>query len=256
MSLATRRCILVVAIGLIISLSVWGWNEPQANGPDDSNVAPVAVKNDARTEANNSGPVISNPAVQPVPQSIEMPQKNVTNVADREPFLGLQNDQNFIKDDPLPIERPQQVKLTNVIRYETRDGWARYELQGISPAAAENLRRILTENKPSYWQVSFAYLSVGRVYQGKRGFLTISLGAGAPRSSFQKGVYKTSSPIQSGVSLNGTIGGWPFKVRNKTYASYISNGFHYCGADCFKSDSVGEGSPQLGVNLTLTIRTN
>ena len=247
---------MVVAIGLIISLSAWGWNEPQANRPVDSNVASVALKNDTRTDANNSLPVISNPAVQPVAQSIETPQKNVPNVADHERFLGSQNDQNPKKRDPIQFERPLHVRLNNVIRYETRDGWARYELQGISPAAAENLRRLLTESKPSYWQVSIAYLSVGRVFQGKRGFLTISLGTGAPRLSFQKGVYRTSSPIQAGASLNGTIGGWPFKVRNKTFASYISNGFLYCGADCFRADSLGEGSPQVGINLTLTVRTN
>lgn len=256
MSIATGRYILVVAIGLIISLSAWGWNEPQANRPVDSNVAPFALKNGTTTGANNSPPVISDPADQPVAQSIETPQKNVPNVADHERFLGLENNQNRIKDDPVQFERPLHVRLDSVTRYETRDGWARYELQGLSPAAAENLRRLLTESKPSYWQVSIAYLSVGRVYQGNRGFLTISLGTGAPRLSFQKGVYRTSGPIQPGVSLNGTIGGWPLKVRNKTFATYISIGLHYCGTDCFRADSFGEGSPQLAVSLTLTIQTN
>ena len=57
MSLATRRCLLALAIGLIILILVSGWSEPDANGRVDSNVASATVKNDAVTVVNKSVPV-------------------------------------------------------------------------------------------------------------------------------------------------------------------------------------------------------
>ena len=253
MSLATRRILLAIVIGVVICLTTIAWSEPYVNLPPASNVASATVSNDSVDHKSEPSP--SEFPVQVITQSTKTPEyPNAGKAANSRLAPALQDYLKVLADEQ-SIERVDHTRFDNVLSHKTRKGWS-YELQGISPAAAEHIRQILNETKPKYWQISIGSVTVGRVYQGQRGYLAISLGVGTPRLSFQKGVYKKFSTVQNGVALNATIGGWPFKVNNKTLVSYTTDGFSYCGGNCWKINSVGDGSPQLSVSLTLTIQTN
>lgn len=107
----------------------------------------------------------------------------------------------------------------------------------------------------TYWQAGCGSWTVGRIHQGSRAFFTAGAGWSFPRCSFQKGVLKSKALVHSGISINGTAGGLFLPVVNKSFASYTSKGFNYFVKDGLRTESIGKGSPQLGLGLSLTIRT-
>lgn len=112
--------------------------------------------------------------------------------------------------------------------------------------------------KATYWQVGCGKLSFGRIYQGRNDFLTLSIGVGLPRCSYQHGTYTTWETIQPGLSLGGSFGGsisGGGRVINVPFASYTTAGFHHVLSDGLKVESIGKGSPQAAVALTLTLPT-
>jgi hypothetical protein len=253
MSLTTRTVLLAIAIGLVIYFTAIAWTEPDVNAHADSIVASAKVSSESVDHKSQPSP--SEVPVQVITQSTKTPEyPNAGKAANVRLAPALQDYLKVLADEQ-SIERVDHIRFDNVFAHKTRKGWS-YELQGISPAAAEHIRQILNESKPRYWQISIGSVTVGRIYQSQRGYLAISLGVGTPRLSFQKGVYEKFRTVQNGVALNATIGGWPFKVNNKTLVSYTTDGFSYCGGNCWKINSVGDGSPQLSVSLTLTIQTN
>jgi hypothetical protein len=110
--------------------------------------------------------------------------------------------------------------------------------------------------KATYWQVGCGKFLLGRIHQGQNSFLTMTAGPGFAPCSYQQGKYMTWEPIEPGLSLGGTVGGGTSRVVNVPFASYTTTGFHHVFRDGFKVESIGKGTPQAGVGLTLTLRTN
>jgi hypothetical protein len=107
----------------------------------------------------------------------------------------------------------------------------------------------------TYWQAGCGAWTIGRIHQGSIAFFTVGAGWSFPRCSYQKGVLRSKGLVQSGISINGTAGGLFWPVVNKNFASYTRKGFKYFVKDGLTTESVGRGSPQLGLGLSLTIRT-